>query len=166
MSAYIVLSTPMTDQRCLVEALGDLGFGRDKVEIHAEPVALVGYEGSGRSQVANVVIRRNHVGRSSNDIGFLETRTGYRALISDFDAGSSGYGPGWVKKLQERYQARKAEHDRSLAAADRKREERTREELVEAQRETIYQRARKMRYQVNEHREEDKIRLLLVKRSY
>jgi hypothetical protein len=85
MSAYMTLLTPMIDQECLLEALADVGFAASKVEVHQAPAPLVGYEGSQRAQVAHLIIRRQHVGMSSNDIGFLSTATGYQAIISGFD---------------------------------------------------------------------------------
>ena len=41
MSAYITSMTPMTDEECLLAALAELGFDRSKVEVHANPVALL-----------------------------------------------------------------------------------------------------------------------------
>lgn len=66
MSAYITLMTPMTDEECLLAALADVGFDRTKVEVHASPAHLVGYQGDRRAQTANLVIRRQHVGGSSS----------------------------------------------------------------------------------------------------
>jgi len=84
-SAYITLATPMVDQECLLNALSDLGFPADRVEVHNTAVPLVGFEGGHRLQQAHVVIRRHHVGNASNDIGFERTSTGFRAHVSDYD---------------------------------------------------------------------------------
>ncbi len=164
MSAYITLATPMTDQECLLEALDELGFGADKVEVHPEGTALVGYEGQRRQQKAHVVIRRQYVGSASNDIGFERTTTGFRAHVSGYD--HPRFGGGWLTRLASSYQ----EHHRAklarLAEQERQRIEEERRKLVEAQRQAVYQKAKKMGYRVQETREGDKLRLVLVKRVY
>lgn len=164
MSAYITLATPMTDQECLLEALEELGFGNDKVEVHPEGTALVGYEGRRRQQQAHVVIRRQHVGSASNDIGFEHTSTGFRAHVSGYD--HPRFGGGWLSRLASSYQ----EHHRAklarLAEQERLRLEEERRQLVEAQRQAVHQKAKKMGYRVEETREGDKLRLVLVKRVY
>lgn len=171
MSAFITLMTPMTDQECLVEALAVMGFGEQRLERHAEPVSLVGYEGMKRPQVANLIIRRQFVGPGSNDVGFLKTATGFQAIISGFDQGR--FGGAWLAKLHEAYQSRVSEKEARLAELDRQAREREaqqreleRQKLVEAQRQAIEQKARSLGYMVKESREADKIRLVLVKRTY
>jgi len=164
MSAYITLMTPMLDEECLIAALVDVGFERPKIEVHAAPVALVGYQGDRRTQHANIVIRRQHVGSASNDLGFLASPTGYQALISDYD--HPRFGSGWLSELGRRYQTRWAEKEATLAAAERQRVEAERQRLVEAQRVAVHAKARKLGYRVEETREGDSIRLVLVKRTY
>ena len=164
MSAYITLATPMTDHDCLLEALEELGFDRDKVEVHAEGTALVGYEGRRREQQAHIVIRRQHVGAASNDIGFERTPTGFRAHVSGYD--HPRFGGDWLSRLAASYQ----EHHRlkldRLAEQERLRVEEERRQLVEAQRQAVHQKAKRMGYRVQETREGDKLRLALVKRVY
>lgn len=164
MSAYITLATPMVEQQCLLDALADLGFGKDRVEVHAKPAALVGYEGRDRTQVAQVIIRKRHVGPSSNDIGFLATPTGYQAIISDFDR--SRYGRSWLAQLSERYDHHHARMIQRLEEEERRRKEEERRRLVESQRQAITERAKKMGYRVKETRQGQKVRLVLVKRTY
>lgn len=164
MSAYMTLMTPMVDQECLLSALEDLGFDSTKVEVHAEPVPLVGYEGGRRTQTANIVIRRQHVGHSSNDLGFLGTETGYRAIVSDYD--QSRFGAGWLAQLNTRYQSRWSAKQEHLAEQERLAVERERQRLVEAQRQAIYRKAKQLGYRVQETQEGDKLRLVLVKRVY
>jgi len=171
MSAFITMMTPMTDQECLVEALAAMGFGAQKLEQHAEAVALVGYEGMTRPQVANLIIRRQHVGPGSNDVGFLQTPTGFQAIVSGYDQGR--FGSLWLARLHEQYVTRVAAKAARLAELDRQAREREaqqreleRQKLVEAQRQAIEQKAKKLGYTVKESREADKIRLVLVKRTY
>ncbi len=101
MSAYLTLATPMLDAECLILALGDVGFHRDLIQVHDQPVPLRGYGGG--AQRAEIVIPREHVSQVSNDIGFERTSTGYRAHVSDYDVRSvshkwpkcQGLGAGW-----------------------------------------------------------------------
>lgn len=168
----------MVDQDCLLAALADLDFTGQMVEIHATPVPLVGYEGGRRQQRAELVIRREHVGTASNDIGFERTPTGFRVHISDYDR--RRYGKTWLRQLQERYRhhdtvtqerlAREREaadiEARRLAEIEARRREEERQRLVEAQRQVVHEKARSMGYCVEETRQGDKLRLVLVKRVY
>lgn len=164
MSAYLTLLTPMIDQECLLGALVDLGFDQTKVEVHGTPVQLEGYAGDPRSQTANIVIRRQHVGAASNDVGFLATATGYQALVSGYD--HPRFGAGWITQLSQRYQVHFEAKKERLAVEERRRLEEERQKIVEAQRQAVHQRAKQMGYLVDERREGDKLRLVLVKRSY
>jgi hypothetical protein len=164
MSAYLTLLTPMTDQECLLSTLNDLGFDQSKVEIHATPVQLVGYAGDRRAQTAHVVIRKQHVGTCSNDVGFLATATGYQALVSGYD--HPRFGTQWIAQLNQRYQVHESAKKERLAAEELHRLEEERRKLVEAQRQAVYERAQKLGYRVEEKREGDKLRLILVKRTY
>lgn len=164
MSAYITMQTPMTDRELLLEALADLGYDDAKVEVHDEPVALVGYVGDPRADRANVVIRRQHVGGNSNDVGFLATPTGYRAIVSDYD--QVRFGKAWVAKLHGRYQVRATAKEERLAAAERERLTEERRRLVAAQRDAVVAQAKKLGYRVNESRQGEAVRLVLVRRSY
>lgn len=164
MSAYLTLATPMTDRACLLAALADLGFGAERIEVHPTPVALVGYRGERRSQKAEIVIRRQHVGSASNDIGFESTATGYRAHISDYDRGR--YGAGWLTKLDAAYRRHDEVRRARLAEEERRRLEAERLALIEAQRQAIRAKAKAMGYRVTEKREQGALRLVLVRRSY
>jgi hypothetical protein len=164
MSAYITLMTPMTNQESLLAALTDVGFQRGQIEVHAEAVPLVGYGGERRSQTANIVVRRQHVGSASNDLGFLATPTGYQLQVSDYDRHQ--YGNDWVRRLHDRYRHHEAIVQERLAEAERRRLEEKRRQLVEAQRLGVLARAKQLGYQVKETREGDAVRLVLIKRTY
>lgn len=102
MSHFTHVRTRIVDRDSLLEALADLGFGSEKVGVHEVPVPLYGYQGDRRSQVANVVIPKAHVGAASNDIGFEKLSDGtYRAWVSEYDRRS--YGDQWMKRLTQRY---------------------------------------------------------------
>lgn len=164
MSAYLTLMTPMASQDALLDALADLGFGRDKVEVHASPVALVGYEASARAQQAEIVIRRQHVGSASNDLGFRQTPMGYQLIVSGYDQGR--YGTPWLQQLNARYTHHAEQRRLRAEEAERRRQEEERRALVEAQKQAVYEKARAMGYKVEESRHGDAVRLVLVKRVY
>lgn len=196
MSAYVTLKTPMVDEECLLEALAAVGFRRAQVEVHQAPVALVGYEGLARATQAHLVIRRQHVGHSSNDLGFLRTPTGYQALVSDYD--QRQYDAAWRQRLFHEYERSAAAKQERLEAARRAAQQRleaaqraaaeeeahraaeelrraeeeaqqaaaARRQLVEAQRLAIHEKARKLGYRVTETRVGDKLQLVLAKRVY
>lgn len=164
MSAYLTLLTPMTDSECLLEALVDMGFARSSVDVYETPVPLEGYAGDRREQVANIVIRRRHLSAASNDIGFLATPTGYKALLSSYD--QPLLGSEWLSALNKRYVTHANEKSARLAEQERLRVEEERRRLVEAQRAAIHERAKKMGYRVEEKREGETLRLVLVKRVY
>ena len=164
MSAYLTLRTPMTDRESLLAALADLGFDASKVEVQETPVNLVGYQGDRRKQVANIVIRRQYVGSASNDVGFLASATGYQAFVSGYD--HPRFGQDWLGQLHSRYTVHHEAKLERIAAEERRRLEEERQRLVEAQRAAVYERARKMGYRVQETREGEAVRLVLVKRVY
>jgi exonuclease VII large subunit len=100
----------------------------------------------------------------SNDIGFVRTPTGFSAVISDYDGGR--YGETWLRQLNARYEDHLARKQERLAEEERRRAEEERKRLVEAQRQAVHERARKLGYRVEETREGDRLRLVLVKRVY
>ncbi len=168
MSAYVTLAVPLTDESTLLAALAELGFGPAKVEVHAEAVALVGYGADARAQRAHVVIRRQHLGSASNDVGFERTPTGYRAHVSEYDQGR--FGSGWMGQLRAAYDRHDAARLEALAAEERRREEERRaverRALVEAQRQMVLAKAAALGYRVEETREGERVRLVLRKRVY
>lgn len=164
MSAYIRFATPMIDRECLLDALADMGFPSSTVEVHEVPEQLVGFEGTPRNSLAEVVIRRNHVGLASNDIGFLRTPTGFTAIVSKYD--QQRFGQAWLRDVNARYEYHAGRKAARMAEEERRKLEEERRKLVEAQRQAIHEKARKLGYRVEETREDDKLRLVLVKRVY
>ena len=111
MSSYAPIKTAFNDQECLLAALAD---NTDRcyknVEVHENPVNLVGYHGDTRQQVANIVIRRSEVGSASNDIGFVKGEDGkYTAIVSDFD--SHRHGTKWMTAVKASYAAKRGEKE-------------------------------------------------------
>jgi hypothetical protein len=116
MSHYVNVVTIMKDQEALIKALGRLGFDKVKLEVHEKAQNLYGYQGDKRSQVAHIIIRKEFVGSSANDIGFERQANGsFAAHISEFDqgtgqySGSEGrYGKTWQGKLVAFYGVEKS----------------------------------------------------------
>lgn len=160
MSAYIRLATPMTDEDCLVAALLDTGVVPEAIVRSAHPIALRGWQ---RDRTAHIVLRREHTDERTNDIGFLRTETGYVAVLSN-DA--STLGAKWLSRVIDRYRVRAEERQARLAAEERRRADEQRRMLVEAQRTAVHERAKKLGYRVEETREGEGYRLVLVKRTY
>ncbi len=100
MSHFTSLKTKIAEADALVEALRDVGF--DNVEVYETAQPLYGYQGDVRSQTAEVIIRREFVGRASNDIGFKRGLDGmFEAIISGFDRAK--YSETWIRELTQRY---------------------------------------------------------------
>ncbi|WBB60278.1 DUF1257 domain-containing protein [Streptomyces sp. WMMC500] len=100
MSHFSVLSTALTDTDALCAALADVGYR--EVEVHDTAQPLHGYRGDRREHTAHVIVRRRHVGRLSNDIGFLHGEDGrFTAAISDYDR--RRHDAAWLDRLTARH---------------------------------------------------------------
>jgi len=98
MSHYLEIKTKITNRASLVKALCKCGFKENQIELHDTPTNLYGYTGDKRNQTANVIIRRQDVGSSSNDLGFVQKEDGtYEAIISEFD--QRKYNEKWLNKV-------------------------------------------------------------------
>ena len=83
MSKYLTFpDVTFKDRRLLLAALTDIGF---PIVEEGKALPLFGYQGDRRPETAEIVIRRQHVGRASNDVGFARTADGYVPIVSDFD---------------------------------------------------------------------------------
>ncbi len=102
MSAYTTLETQLVSAEHIVLALRDLGF--PVVELDETGRSLVGWQGDRRAERAQVIVRREHIGEQSNDIGFARGHDGtFVALNSEFDREHCGYGDEWLGRLTQRY---------------------------------------------------------------
>ncbi|MFZ5451654.1 MAG: DUF1257 domain-containing protein [Thermodesulfobacteriota bacterium] len=108
MSHYSEVVIELTDEGCLVAALGRLGFN-GKVEVHKEAQPLYGYQGDVRPQKSHIIIRREHVGRAANDLGFERQPDGkYRVWLSEYDQKYNKYDDAWMGRLKQAYGVEKA----------------------------------------------------------
>jgi hypothetical protein len=100
MSHFTTMTTQITDPEALRAALADVGY--DHVEVHDEAQALYGYQGDRRDDRAHVIVRRRHVGRASNDIGFRREEDGrFLAVISEYDR--RVHDEAWLGRVNARH---------------------------------------------------------------
>jgi hypothetical protein len=100
MSHFTTMTTQITDAEALRTALADVGY--HTVELHDEAQPLFGYRGDERADRAHVIVRREHIGRASNDLGFLHQDDGrYLAVISAYDR--TRHDEQWVGRVTARH---------------------------------------------------------------
>lgn len=109
MSEYRKSTTNCKDKECLIDALIDLGYKRENIEVHEEAKQLFDWHGRATHYLdksgdkANIIVRRQFVGGAANDLGFKlnpVTKT-YDAIISDYDSGK--HNATWLKNLKVGY---------------------------------------------------------------
>ncbi|HLZ08866.1 MAG TPA: DUF1257 domain-containing protein [Chloroflexota bacterium] len=109
MSKYLTFpDVVFKDRRLLLAALTDLGYA--DVET-GEALPLYGYQGDRRSESAEIVVRRQHVGVASNDLGFSRTEDGYIPIVSEYDL-RVVQGGQFVANLRTAYSERVVEEVR------------------------------------------------------
>lgn len=111
MSEYGCFNTVIKDREMLVKTLEEI-YGVGNVEVHEKPVDLISYNGhtrtlNGKKVQANVIVRRQHVGRSSNDLGWIwdEASGTYKNYVSDYDQGTN-FESAKVEAVLEKYAVR------------------------------------------------------------
>jgi ABC-type molybdenum transport system ATPase subunit/photorepair protein PhrA len=86
MSKYKRIATQFKDRECLLEALkrADVPF---EVAQKGRQLSLYGYQGDRRKETAEFVVRRQHIGSVSNDLGYTwNAQAGvYEAIVSEYD---------------------------------------------------------------------------------
>lgn len=109
MSKYLSFPDVLfTDRRLLLAALADLGYAT--VE-EGDALSLYGYQGDRRPETAEIVVRRQHLGAASNDLGFAKTPQGYVPIVSEYDL-QTLQGGQLVAKLRTAYSERVVEEVR------------------------------------------------------
>jgi hypothetical protein len=100
MSHFTRIQTTLRNPRVLAAALREVGLA--EVEVHDQPQTLYGYRGDARPELAEVIVRRQHVGAASNDIGFARQPDGsFEAIISQYDRRK--YDQRWLGRLTQAY---------------------------------------------------------------
>ena len=112
MSHLADLTTTIKDTGALIEALIQVGFKREQIEIHSTAVTMTGYHGIADNKKAHIIIRKQHTGIPS-DIGFEMGADGfYHAHIDNYNyspnfGGShcrgGHYDDTWTQKVQTYY---------------------------------------------------------------
>lgn len=102
MSKYRRIETEFRDESTLRQALADVCQAR-RIEFETgDGLALYGFEGNRRRETAELVIRRRHLGRLTNDLGFHRRPDGtFEVIISDFD--SRHTAAEVVREVKQRY---------------------------------------------------------------
>jgi len=87
MSRFCTVKTELRDKTALLAALAETGqWAPEWIESHDLPQPLFGYQGDKREEVANIIVRREHIGLASNDLGFVKNPDGtYSSIVSEFD---------------------------------------------------------------------------------
>jgi len=86
MSHYAEVKMKIKDEELLISAVKKI-FGSSNVEVHKNPVNLIDYYNVTRDQKANIIVRKQHVGPTSNDIGWLRNNDGtYTAIYDKYSA--------------------------------------------------------------------------------
>jgi hypothetical protein len=114
MSEFITFTEIVYKDPALIkDALARLGF--NEIE-EGENLRLYGFRGDLRDNVADIVVRRKHLGKLSNDLGFARTQDGYVPVISNYDRRAL-FGGQFLHKFKVAYQqATIAELARRLGA--------------------------------------------------
>jgi Protein of unknown function (DUF1257) len=100
MSHFTCIKTQIKNVDALVKALSDIHF--KNVDVYETAQHLYGYQGDVRPETAEVIIRRQYIGFSSNDIGFKRQEDGqFQAIISEYDR--QKYSRQWLGSLMQRY---------------------------------------------------------------
>jgi len=106
MSKYLYFNDIIfTNRDLLLAALSDLGY--PNVE-EGDAVPLYGYQGDRRAETASLVLRRQYLGSSSNDVGFARAADGYIPIISEYDQGAL-HGGQFLVHLRTAYSERVVE---------------------------------------------------------
>lgn len=82
----------------LIKALKELGFEPE----YGQGLHLYGYRGDRREETAQIVVRRQQIGASSNDLGFAWAGASFVPIISEFDA-KGKLDAEWLDSLQATY---------------------------------------------------------------
>ena len=89
----------------MIDALAEfLKIKREDIELHNTPQSLYDYVNKQRPETAHIIVRKEHVGNSSNDMGFRRNQEGtYTMIVDEYSLRHKGYGKDWIKKLKALY---------------------------------------------------------------
>jgi hypothetical protein len=106
---YCQVATKFKNEGALIIALMETGeWTKEQIEVHPEAQHLYGFQNDMRKDTAHIIVRKKHIGRASNDIGFRKTESGeYEAIISKYDRRK--YNDKWLGQLKGNYAFRTLE---------------------------------------------------------
>lgn len=100
MSHFTRVRTTLREAKLLAAALKEVGFA--KVEVHETPQQLHGWGGGLGAERAQVIVRREHTGGASSDIGFARQNDGsFAAMVDAMDR--HRFGEAWLDQLSQAY---------------------------------------------------------------
>ena len=101
MSQYEELTTTMTDQQYLVEALTEMGY---EPEVQTAGTALRGYGGVSWNRPVQVTIPREQLRGALAAVGFGRDEAGvFQAVIDDLDRKCSRFDERWLGRVAQGY---------------------------------------------------------------
>ena len=104
MSQYEELTTTMTDQQYLVEALTEMGY---KPEVQTEGTALRGYGGVSWNRPVQVTIPKDQLRGALAPVGFGRDDVGvFQAIIDDLDRKYTDLNESWLGRIAQGYKER------------------------------------------------------------
>jgi uncharacterized protein DUF1257 len=100
MSKYAQTVTELREEKCLVEALREMGY---HPEVHPQGAQLNSYYSEQEAKVAHVIIRRRELPGGYGDIGFVRQPDGRFGMVGDELDEHTGYGGKWLGRVQRTY---------------------------------------------------------------
>jgi hypothetical protein len=82
MSAFIICEPEDLTEEQILKTLELLGY---TVVEKGTNLHLYGYRGDKRKEVCEIVVRRKHIGSSSNDLGFKKVNGKFQMVVSEYD---------------------------------------------------------------------------------
>lgn len=96
MSHFTTVRTKIRDAEALKAALAELGYPCEE----GSNLPLYGYMGDLRPEKGDIVVRRQHIGPLSNDIGFRKVGDSYEMIISEYDS-ETGRGKDVMMRVEQ-----------------------------------------------------------------
>ncbi len=104
MSQYEELTTTMTAQQYLIEALKEMGY---QPQVQTEGTALRGYGGVTWNRPVQIIIPREQLRGALAPVGFGWDEMGvFQAVIDDLDRKCSGLDESWLGRVAQAYKKR------------------------------------------------------------
>ena len=90
MSKYLKVKCEYVSREHLRKALQAAGVEFEETRASEPESHLVGYHGDTREETATFIVRRTHIGSSSNDLGWHWNGKAFEEIVSEFDSTREG----------------------------------------------------------------------------